>query len=109
MEDNYIKSVDPTSPLHGRVEIGDTVVSINGNEILDVLDYKFFAYDRDLEVVLQKPDGMRYTLHVKKGEGGDLGLDFESYLMDAPRSCANACVFCFIDQLPRGMRKTMYF
>ena len=109
MEDNYIKSVDPTSPLHGRVEIGDTVVSINGNEILDVLDYKFFAYDRDLEVVLQKPDGTRYTLHVKKGEGGDLGLDFESYLMDAPRSCANACVFCFIDQLPRGMRKTMYF
>ena len=109
MEDNYIKSVDPTSPLSGRVEIGDTVVSINGNEILDVLDYKFFAYDRDLEVVLQKPDGSRYTLHVKKSEGGDLGLDFESYLMDAPRSCANACVFCFIDQLPRGMRKTMYF
>ena len=109
MEDNYIKSVDPTSPLSGRVEIGDTVVSINGNEILDVLDYKFFAYDKDLEVVLQKPDGTRYTQHVKKNEGGDLGLDFESYLMDAPRSCANACVFCFIDQLPRGMRKTMYF
>ena len=64
MEDNYIKSVDPTSPLHGRVETGDTVVSINGNEILDVLDYKFFAYDRDLEVVLQRPDGTRYTRHV---------------------------------------------
>ena len=109
MEDNYIKSVDPTSPLHGRVEPGDTITAINGNEILDVLDYKFFAYDRDLEVVLQKPDGSRYNLHIKKGEGGDLGLDFESYLMDAPRSCANACVFCFIDQLPRGMRRTMYF
>lgn len=109
MEDNYIKSVDPTSPLHGRVTPGDTIVSINGNEILDVLDYKFFAYDRDLEVCLQRPDGTQYSLHVKKGEGGDLGLDFESYLMDAPRSCANACVFCFIDQLPRGMRKTMYF
>ena len=78
MEDNYIKSVDPTSPLSGRVEVGDTVVSINGNDILDVLDYKFFAYDRDLEVVLQRPDGSHYTLHVKKGEGGDLGLDFES-------------------------------
>ena len=109
MEDNYIKSVDPTSPLCGRVEAGDTVVSINGNDILDVLDYKFFAYDRELEVVLQRPDGTRYTLHVRKPEGGDLGLDFGSYLMDAPRSCANACVFCFIDQLPRGMRKTMYF
>ena len=109
MEDNYIKSVDPTSPLHGRVEPGDTIVSINGNEILDVLDYKFFAYDRKLDVVLQRPDGEQYSLQVRKPEGGDLGLDFESYLMDAPRSCANACVFCFIDQLPRGMRKTMYF
>ena len=109
MQDNYIKSVDPTSPLCGKVSPGDTIVSINGNEILDVLDYKFFAYDRELDVVLQKPDGRQYGLHVKKGEGGDLGLDFESYLMDAPRACSNACVFCFIDQLPRGMRKTMYF
>ena len=109
MEDNYIKSVDPTSPLQGKAQIGDTIVSINGNSILDVLDYKFFAYDRELDVCLQRPDGAQYTLHVKKPEGGDLGLDFGSYLMDAPRSCANACVFCFIDQLPRGMRKTMYF
>ena len=109
MEDNYIKSVDPTGPLYGKAEPGDTIVTINGNEILDVLDYKFFAYDRELDVCLQRPDGTRYSLHVQKGEGGDLGLDFGSYLMDAPRACANACVFCFIDQLPRGMRKTMYF
>ena len=109
MEDNFIKSVDPTSPLCGKVQVGDTIVSINGNDILDVLDYKFFAYDRELDVCLQRPDGSRYTLQVKKNEGGDLGLDFESYLMDAPRACSNACVFCFIDQLPRGMRKTMYF
>ena len=109
MEDNFIKSVDPTSPLSGRVSAGDTVVSINGNDILDVLDYKFFAYDRKLDVCLQRPDGTRYSIEVKKNEGGDLGLDFESYLMDAPRACSNACVFCFIDQLPRGMRKTMYF
>ena len=53
MEDNYIKSVDPTSPLSGRVCVGDTIVSINGNEILDVLDYKFFAYDRVLDVTLR--------------------------------------------------------
>ena len=109
MQDNYIKSVDPTSPLRGKAELGDTVVSINGNEILDVLDYKFFAYDRELDVVLRRPDGSEYGVKVRKGEGGDLGLDFGSYLMDAPRSCANACVFCFIDQLPRGMRRTMYF
>ena len=109
MQDNYIKSVDPTSPLRGKAEVGDTVVSINGNAILDVLDYKFFAYDRELDVVLRRPDGSEYGVRVKKDEGGDLGLDFGSYLMDAPRSCANACVFCFIDQLPRGMRRTMYF
>ena len=109
MQDNYIKSVDPTSPLRGKAEAGDTVVSINGNEILDVLDYKFFAYDRELDVVLRRPDGSEYGVRVRKDEGGDLGLDFGSYLMDAPRACANACVFCFIDQLPRGMRRTMYF
>ncbi len=109
MEDNYIKSVDPTSPLHGRVKPGDTIVSINGNQILDVLDYKFFAYDRNPDVRLKRPDGSEYTLHVRKPEGGDLGLDFGSYLMDEPRACSNACVFCFIDQLPRGMRPTMYF
>ena len=109
MEDNYIKSVDPKSPLFGKASPGDTIVSINGKEILDVLDYKFFAYDRDLDVVLRRPDGAAYSVQVKKPEGGDLGLDFESYLMDTPRACSNACVFCFIDQLPRGMRRTMYF
>ena len=109
MEDNYIKSVDEGSPLYGKVESGDTVIAINGNQILDVLDYKFFAYDKSLKVRLKRPDGSEYELDVKKSEGGDLGLNFESYLMDKPRSCSNACVFCFIDQLPRGMRKTMYF
>ncbi len=109
MEDNYIKFVDPTSPLHGRVRPGDTITAINGHGILDVLDYKFYAYDRDLHIRIRRHDGTEYELHVRKDEGGDLGLDFESYLMDTPRSCSNACVFCFIDQLPRGMRRTMYF
>lgn len=106
---NIIKSIDASSPLHGRAKAGDKLISINGNIIVDVLDYKFFAYDRKLAVILERPDGTRHELTVRKAEGGDLGLDFESYLMDAPRSCANNCVFCFIDQLPRGMRKTMYF
>ena len=56
MEDNYIKSVDPTSPLHGKVSPGDTITAINGNEILDVLDYKFFAYDPRLTVLLRRED-----------------------------------------------------
>ena len=107
--ENVIRSIDPGSPLENRAAVGDRLLSINGKRILDVLDYKFYAYDRDLHLQLARPDGTEYRLHVHKQEGGDLGLDFESYLMDRPRSCANNCVFCFIDQLPKGMRPTMYF
>ena len=106
---NVIKSIDRDSPLARRAKVGDSLISINGKRIVDVLDYKFYAYDARLHVVLRRPDGSEYTVEVRKGEGGDLGLDFETYLMDNPRSCANNCVFCFIDQLPKGMRKTMYF
>ena len=106
---NIIKSIDNTSPLHGLARVGDELLSINGNPIIDVLDYKFFAYDPELAVVLRSPDGTEREHRVRKSEGGDLGLDFETYLMDKPRSCANNCVFCFIDQLPKGMRPTMYF
>lgn len=107
--ENVIRAVDPGSPLERRVHPGDRLLSVNGKPIRDVLDYKFYAYDRDLHLVLARPDGSEYRLHIRKAEGGDLGLDFESYLMDRPRSCANNCVFCFIDQLPKGMRPTMYF
>ena len=107
--ENRIKAIDPTSPLKGKASVGESLVSINGNRIVDVLDYKFFAYDRSLTVVLRRADGTEHSVHVHKDEGGDLGLEFESYLMDRARSCANNCVFCFIDQLPGGMRPTMYF
>ena len=107
--DNVIKSIDPDSPLRHKASEGDAVVSINGHRILDVLDYKFFAYDPRLTVRLRRADGSEYEVAVRKSEGGDLGLEFESYLMDRARSCANNCVFCFIDQLPPGMRPTMYF
>lgn len=107
--ENRIRTIDLTSPLKGKAEVGECLVSINGNRIVDVLDYKFFAYDRALTVVLRRPDGSEYSVHVRKEEGGDLGLEFDSYLMDRARSCANNCVFCFIDQLPKGMRPTMYF
>ena len=107
--ENVIRAIDPGSPLERRVHPGDRLLSVNGKPIRDVLDYKFYAYDRDLRLVLARPDGSEYRLHIRKAEGGDLGLDFESYLMDRPRSCANHCVFCFIDQLPKGMRPTMYF
>ena len=107
--ENIIKSIDRGSPLHRKAHVGDAVISINGNKIIDVLDYKFFAYDSRLKVLLRWPDGSEHEVTVHKSEGGDLGLEFESYLMDTPRSCANNCVFCFIDQLPGGMRRTMYF
>ena len=107
--ENIIKSIDRGSPLHQKAHVGDAVISINGNKIIDVLDYKFFAYDSRLKVLLRRPDGSEHEVTVHKSEGGDLGLEFESYLMDTPRSCANNCVFCFIDQLPGGMRRTMYF
>lgn len=109
IHENVISKIEDTSPLRHRAHLGDRVISINGNEVCDVLDYKFYAYDAELSVVLLTPEGIRHTVHISKAEGEDLGLEFESYLMDKPRSCANRCVFCFIDQLPKGMRKTMYF
>ena len=78
-------------------------MSINGNPITDVLDYKYYAYDPELAVCLRRPDGTEHTVHVSKPLGGELGLDFETYLMDNAHSCANHCVFCFIDQMPPGM------
>lgn len=107
--ENVIKSIDNDSRMRRHASPGDSVVSINGNKIRDVLDYKFYSYDRHLTVVLRSPDGKEKTVKIRKGEGEDLGLNFETYLMDRPRSCANNCVFCFIDQLPEGMRPTMYF
>ena len=109
IHENVISKIEDTSPLRPWAHIGDRVVSINGNEVRDVLDYKFYAYDTELSIVLLTPEGRSHTVHISKAEGEDLGLEFESYLMDRPRSCANRCVFCFIDQLPKGMRKTMYF
>ena len=107
--ENIIKSIDRDSPLRHHAKVGEALLAINGKRVVDVLDYKFYAYDTRLKVELRRPDGTEYAVTVRKPEGGDLGLDFESYLMDSPRSCANNCVFCFIDQLPPGMRKTMYF
>ena len=106
---NKIKSIDEWSPLFGKVSEGDSLISINGNAVRDVLDYKYYAYDVKLDLLMGRPDGSTYELHIDKEEGGELGVDFESYLMDSARSCANNCIFCFIDQLPPGMRKTLYF
>lgn len=106
---SVIKKIEKHSPLLHKAKIGDKLLSINGKEITDVLDYKFFSYDTRLEVALEGENGQKRIVKVKKPAGGDLGLEFETYLMDRARACKNRCVFCFVDQLPRGMRKTLYF
>ena len=81
IQKNIIRTVDSTSPLYGKAERGDRLVSVNSHQIQDVLDYKFYAYDAHLNVELQKPDGQTFSVRVEKEIGGDLGLDFESYLI----------------------------
>ena len=93
---------------HG-VEAGDKIISINGNEINDILDYRFYETDRRLQILLEKSDGGRREITVRKGQYDSLGVECGTYLMDRQRSCRNKCVFCFIDQLPKGMRKSLYF
>ena len=105
-----IRSVDPHSPADkAGVQVGETLTHINGHPIVDVLDYKFYSYDPKLELTLRGEDGTVRNLRVRKMEGEDLGLEFQTYLMDRARSCANNCIFCFVDQMPPGMRKSLYF
>ncbi len=109
MGKTVIVSVDAKSPAKkAGVKAGERLVEVNGHRIIDVLDYKFYTYDPVLDLTLEH-DGKRRTLRVEKREGEELGLNFETYMMDAPRSCANHCVFCFVDQLPKGMRESLYF
>jgi putative radical SAM enzyme (TIGR03279 family) len=87
---------------------GDDLIAINGREINDVLDYRFFLAEREITLLLRR-DGKNFEVKIKKSQYDDIGLDFETPLMDKKHSCENKCIFCFIDQLPRGMRKTLYF
>ena len=105
-----ITSIDHRSPAErAGVRAGERLVSIGGHAVEDVLDYRFFGYDRDPELVLESPEGSRRTVRVKKPEAAELGLNFETYLMDEPRPCSNHCLFCFVDQMAPGCRDTLYF
>ncbi|MBQ3547615.1 MAG: DUF512 domain-containing protein [Clostridia bacterium] len=88
---------------------GDTLLSINDNDIMDVLDYRFYQNSQKLNVKFINEKGKLKTVRIKKGEYDELGLNFATYLMDNKHSCLNKCIFCFIDQLPRGMRDSLYF
>ena len=90
------------------IKPNDVLISLNGREIRDVLDYRFFLADTKVTLLLER-DGKRFEKTIKKQEYDDIGLDFETPLMDKKHSCENKCIFCFIDQLPKGMRKTLYF
>lgn len=105
-----IASVDQGSPAQrAGVRPGECLLEINGHQVVDVLDYKFHGYDARLTLTLRGEDGGTRTVKLKKEEGEDMGLNFETYLMDKARSCANKCIFCFVDQLPQGMRESLYF
>lgn len=105
-----ITSVEPGSPARrARIHKGDTLISINGNAITDVLDYRFYMTDEHLEILLCDEERKVRTVVVDKDEYDDLGLEFETYLMDRQMGCKNACIFCFVDQTPPGMRKSLYF
>lgn len=88
---------------------GDTVLAVNGQEIEDVFDYQFLINDEYVEMLIRTADGDEEILEIEKDYDEDIGIIFESDLMDDYRSCSNKCIFCFIDQLPEGCRETMYF
>ena len=91
------------------IEAGDRLITVNGQEIEDVFDYHFYVNDEELVILIEKPDGEEWELEIEKDYDEDLGIEFEQGLMDEYRSCRNRCIFCFIDQMPRGMRETLYF
>ena len=106
-----IKNVNPDS-LCGKkgITAGYVLLSVNGHEINDVLDYRFYANTSRINITFESPSGETVTHRFKSGMNVDgLGLEFETYLMDKQHSCKNKCIFCFIDQMPHGMRKSLYF
>lgn len=107
---HIIKEVLPGS-IAGELELvpGDAVLEVNHEQIQDVFDYQFLINDEYVELLVQKENGEEWLLEIEKDFDEDLGITFESNLMDDYKSCSNKCIFCFIDQLPKGMRPTMYF
>ncbi len=107
---HIIKDVLPGSIAEElEISAGDKLLAINDQEIEDVFDYHFFANEEYLTVLIEKPDGEQWELEIEKEYEEDLGIEFEQGLMDEYRSCRNKCIFCFIDQMPKDMRETLYF
>lgn len=106
-----VKIYNVTKGSHAEkagIKSGETLLKINLNEIVDVLDYRFYQVNRNLSLEISDGENSR-TVEITKGEYEEIGLEFETYLMDEQHSCRNKCIFCFIDQLPKGLRKSLYF
>ena len=91
------------------IEVGDELLFINDEAIEDIFDYQYLIQDEEITLIIKKPDGQEWELEIEKDDSEDLGIEFEDGLMDDYRSCHNKCIFCFIDQMPKGMRDTLYF
>ena len=106
-----IEKVDKRSPCFRKgLRDGDSLVAINGNAIRDVLDYRFYATEEKLQLTFVNHRGKTKTRRVRcAGDADSLGLSFQTYLMDRHHACKNKCIFCFIDQMPKGMRESLYF
>ena len=113
-EDNsmkhLIKDVLPGSIAEElEIKSGDYLLAINNNEIDDIFDYQYYVADTYIEILIEKKDNEQWILEIDKEEDEDIGIVFENGLMDEYKSCHNKCIFCFIDQMPKGMRETLYF
>ena len=107
---HVIANVEPGSIAEElELEAGDILLEINGNNIEDVFDYHYFMNEEYVELLVRKADGEEWELEIEKEFEEDLGLSFENGMMDDYRHCTNKCIFCFIDQMPPGMRETLYF
>lgn len=91
------------------LEPGDKLIAINNSPVVDVIDYKFLLCDEEILVKIEKQNGEEWELDIEKDYDEDLGISFKNSIMDNAKSCCNKCIFCFIDQLPKGMRKSLYF
>ena len=107
---HVIASVEPGSIAEElELEAGDILLEINGNKIEDVFDYHYLMNEEYVELLIRKADGEEWELEIEKEFEEDLGVSFENGMMDDYRHCTNKCIFCFIDQMPPGMRETLYF
>ena len=107
MSNGLIRRVEPGSIAEdGGIQPGDCLLSVNGTKVKDIFDYRFLMADDFVLLRLRDSSGEEYELEIEKDTYEDIGIEFDNPLMDSDRSCANKCIFCFVDQMPEGMRDT---